>query len=158
MSDVIDGVLYRGEILSSDELAKCSMSGSMTVQLEAAPGIYFVGLDTPRARATKSLECIAILVSRVVGESLLILYDSRIGERAARHYRQGSLVRAFSEQDEIYVELDDVGEPISNGAKYVLSELRADGEYETVCNAIELALAETKWISWPNLKNALLHG
>jgi hypothetical protein len=88
----------------------------------------------------EAFDGLAEFLSDRLGTSLVIRHDDRIGHRSSKLYRNGELVQAFGEDDELYVLLDEEGEPISDGERFSLRELDPDEEYETVKNAIQLGL------------------
>lgn len=124
----------------------------------------FEGLETPRSlglaavaedvwavyvRAGRDVpfdlpedEKIARTLSGRLGKALLVLYDDRCGLRHSALYEAGDMVRTFGEEDEIWVALDEQGQPDLDGARYRWEEIRddVDGEYETLVNAIDAGL------------------
>jgi hypothetical protein len=62
-------------------------------------------------------------------------------------------VRAFGEADELFVPLDEEGEPIVFAEPLLAEELSEDLEYETIANAIQLGLGAMGAGAWDELFN-----
>lgn len=81
------------------------------------------------------------------GTALLIRFDTREGKRSSTVFRQGAISQVFSDVDELWVMLDDEGEPTEDGKRFTTAErdlLHANDperyEFETAVNAVELGL------------------
>jgi hypothetical protein len=75
------------------------------------------------------------------GKLMTVLWDERIGLRAAVAYLASGERLKFGADEELYVELDDEGIPVLNGKVYSLKEVEActeDREFQTCKNAVEL--------------------
>ncbi len=103
------------------------------------------------AAFTDRTEALAEGLSEVVGRALLVRYDSRIGHRSACVYEHGNRVRTFGEDDELFVPLDEEGEPILSADPVTRSEFEDGEEYETVRNAIEQGLDALGVAEWDSL-------
>ena len=87
-------------------------------------------------------EKIAITLSQRLGTALLVLYDNRCGSRFAALYARGIHVREFGESDELWVALDEEGEPLVSGRRFRWGDIKDDhdGEYDCIRNAIDAGL------------------
>ena len=59
--------------------------------------------------------------------------------------------KAFEEADEVYVLLDEDGEPLVDGERLKLAGMDSDQEYDTIENAIELGLQSLGSGDWEKL-------
>lgn len=105
-------------------------------------------------------EALAEQLSKFFGKSLLVLYDDRVGFRYAALYERGDFARAYSDADEIWVLLDDKGEPLREGQRFAWHEIGDDSEneYECILTNIDLGLAEltkSSKVRLPDLKSVL---
>jgi hypothetical protein len=87
-------------------------------------------------------EKVACRLSWGLGKALLVLYDDRCGLRFSALYEKGDLASEFGPSDEIWVALDERGEPDLDGERYRWEEIEDDeeGEYETIINSIDAGL------------------
>ena len=92
------------------------------------------------AAFTREIDGLAEHLSNVTGRALVLRYDSRLGHRSSRLYIDGRQIRAFGEDDELFVPLDDDGEPVLSARPVRRDEFEAGAEYETVRNAIQLGM------------------
>lgn len=75
------------------------------------------------------------------GELLAVIWDDRVGLRASSFHQLSGERLAFGDADELFVELNDAGEPVLDGPIYSFAEIEScteDKEFETYRNAIEL--------------------
>jgi hypothetical protein len=84
-------------------------------------------------------------ISTEFNKILLVKYDDRIGYRQSFLYVEGILKNEFTAKDEIWVLLDEEGEPLLD--KYfssiqVENDDDEENEYQTLYNSIELGLNE----------------
>lgn len=109
---------------------------------------------------SKDIFEIAVYLSTKLETVLLIRYDSRISYRSSTLYREGKKIKEFSEEDELFVPLDEDGEPLTDNQRLKQSDFLPDEEYETVMNAIQLGLESInidpgKWEKLVDLINTL---
>jgi len=90
-------------------------------------------------------------LSQLLGRALVVRFDSRIGHRSSALFEHGSLSRAFGEQEELFVPLDERGEPTAGAAPVRRWERDPDAEYETSKNAIQLGLEALGAGEWEQL-------
>lgn len=153
MSEVFEGIAYAGPHVSTLNVEQ----RNEMVPYELAPGRHLLAALPARGPFSKATDRHAALLSEQVGSTVLIRYDTRIGHRSAVIYRNAAVERSYGEKDEIYVELDKTGEPILAGKRFRVDELQPEDEYETISNAIQLALEETGVMSWPEFMAILEH-
>jgi hypothetical protein len=79
-------------------------------------------------------------LSRTFGSALLVQYDDRIGLREAVVYRAGEPTHRFGLSDELWVPLDELGNPRRDVPHVRTVELDPAEEYETVVSAIDHGL------------------
>lgn len=91
---------------------------------------------------SSEIEYVASQISLSFSKALLIRYDDRVGYRESIVFQKGYSIKRFDLADEIWVMLDDGGEPIVNGKQFTIEQIEDDDddEYETICNAIQLGL------------------
>jgi hypothetical protein len=152
MSEVFSGVviavpLERVKMEYSDVFAHQILhTGSIPV------GLTLISYKPERNNIDrKKVYELAMLFSKKLGKTLAIYYDSRIGLRASDYFSNGEHIRSFGQNDELYVQLDEDGEPNDLGKRFKYSELLPDDEYETIENAIELGLKELGQNKWTGL-------
>ncbi|HXI13731.1 MAG TPA: hypothetical protein VNM92_13970 [Thermoanaerobaculia bacterium] len=102
---------------------------------------------------SKRSEELAARISTKASRALLVRYDSRAGFRASVAFRDGSELMRYGPDDELYVPLDNDGEPRSDVPPATLSDLDPEEEYETAVNAIELGLREIDGPPWSVLRS-----
>jgi hypothetical protein len=106
-------------------------------------------------RFAEEMDEIAVGLSTRLGAVLVFEYDSRVGHRASRVYKDGELTATFGEADELWVPLDEQGYPILTADRLHTGELLNDVEYETVENAINLGLKTVGAGDWSDLHDFL---
>ena len=110
-----------------------------------------------QADFTFKMDGVAEHLSITFGFALLVRYDDRIGHRSSAYIVDGRLQSSYGEEDEIWVLLDDNGEPLLSGPRFHTSELDPDPdvEYETIENAIQLGLKDFGAGDWEILHAAM---
>ena len=88
------------------------------------------------------MEYVASQVSVLFYQAILVRYDDRVGYRESIIFQEGYPIKSFNSADEIWVMIDENGEPIDNGEKFTIEQIEDDDdeEYETIYNAIQLGL------------------
>ncbi|MGB3641328.1 MAG: hypothetical protein WBA39_27690 [Rivularia sp. (in: cyanobacteria)] len=91
---------------------------------------------------SSEMEYVASQISIIFSKAILVRYDDRVGYRESILFQEGLPLKTFDLADEIWVMLDENGEPIVNGLKFRIEQIEDDDdeEYETICNAIQLGL------------------
>ena len=82
-------------------------------------------------------------------------YDNQVGARWSALYENGKLTTEFTAAAEVYVELDEDGNPALSGPRCHADDLVDGVEYETVENAIQRGLASLGRGSWTTLKRVI---
>lgn len=104
------------------------------------------------AEFSNTTNWLAEKLSRPLAQTLLVRYDSRIGHRSSVLYVNGALKREFGMKDELFVPLNEDGEPILTAPRLRFTELNPEEEYETIENAIQLGLTELGDGNWSDIK------
>ncbi len=100
---------------------------------------------------SEAMDRIVSNVSKSIGRSLLVRYDSRTGHRSATLYDRGEVEGDFGPDDELFVPLDEEGDPVRAAVPLPRAALDPDEEYETHRNAIELGISALGVGTWPAL-------
>jgi hypothetical protein len=144
MSEVFEGV-----VVSADESALRGAFNDLHSHLalrltRLSPsifGIYRFEYTEGRLFDLPELEQIAQLLSRKFDSALVVFYDNRAHAMGSALYSGGRLSREFGEADEIWVGLDEDGEPALDGPKYHGDDLPEDfDEGECIRTAIDTGL------------------
>lgn len=143
MSEIFEGVVTRGKVLMP-------LTGGFDVR---SLGEFSIVGNTTRS-FTNVVESIASVLSIQVGEAVLVRFDSRVGHRSSAVFINGEKIEEYGPEDELYVALDDEGDPVSDSELLRLSELQSDEEYETAVNAIERGLNRIGF-SWARLREMI---
>jgi hypothetical protein len=103
------------------------------------------------------LQIIAAMLSDRCSGVLVIQIDTRVGHRYCVYFRDGDPVEAFGVDRELYVPLDDRGEPDWNAPKVAYADLDPDpkAEYATAVHAIDLGLKRLGTGTWPAVLRCL---
>ena len=72
--------------------------------------------------------------------SVALVYDNRVGLEDAHVFQNGGRCSVFGEQDEIWVPLDDLGEPLIDSQGVTAGDLDPSREYDVLHSAIDLGL------------------
>ena len=88
------------------------------------------------------MEYVASQISVILSKAILIRYDDRVGYRESTVFQEGYPIKSFNLNDEIWVMLDEDGQPIIDGKQFTIEQIADDDddEYETIYNAIQLGL------------------
>ena len=158
MSEVFEGLICNNPI---EEIRREIRRKDLELQLiieEFVDSSSIVYRNDTRAdaRFTTELDNLAVSLSILSGgDALLVRYDSRIGYRASILYVNGNPIESFDESKELFVLLDETGEPLLNSQLYTLDQLQPDEEYETGLNAIELGLQRFGKGDWNHIKKVI---
>jgi hypothetical protein len=108
---------------------------------ELAPQVLVLYLSKPRAIIDDALmPRIAREVSIHTGRALAVLYDNQIGWRSAYFYQYGTFIKEYTEDDELWVILQEDGTPQPEGQPLSIYELATDQEYDCLVSAIDAGL------------------
>jgi hypothetical protein len=153
MSEVFEGIVCKR---SATDVKSALMSDNFAANLVIEPftlhGCIVTKPPVAPTRTFSSMEPIALWLSRQFDSVLLVRYDSRVGVRYSALFQLGVETQRFDRETEMYVPLDDAGEPLLDANWRRFSELDPNAEYETVQNAIELGFEVFGYGSWPELK------
>jgi hypothetical protein len=147
MSYVLEGIILPvAESVATDEAAKCGILFDVLrlddeISILARPGRP--AFDDAVSVFARRLSC----HMRVV---LLVRWDDRVGVRESRIFHDGSQTHQFTNDDELYVMLNDDGMPLRDGRRYQESEFDdlPDEEFEVFQNALELGCEQSAFCSW----------
>ncbi|MEM7717149.1 MAG: hypothetical protein AAF349_26970 [Cyanobacteria bacterium P01_A01_bin.68] len=90
---------------------------------------------------SSDLDSVASQISEIFSQAILIRYDDRIGYRESIIFEKGVPVKQFNLADEIWVMLDEDGNPILDSQQFTIDQIEEDDEeYETIYNAIQLGI------------------
>lgn len=147
MSEVFEGIVVNAGVVLPD-----SLSMPMAASEIVGGAIVLYRIDERAAAAfSPRVDELASFLSRGGGRCLVVRYDSRIGHRSSTLYVDGSLKEAFDERSELFVRLDDVGEPILTEPPITRGGFLPGEEYETAVNAIQLGLSAFGDGEWNSL-------
>jgi hypothetical protein len=96
------------------------------------------------------LEIVAAMLSSRCSGVLLLQIDTRVGHRYCVYYRNGDPVEAFGVERELYVPLNDQGQPDWDAPRVAYVDLDPDpnAEYATVVHAVDLGLKRLGTGTW----------
>jgi hypothetical protein len=94
---------------------------------------------------------LASLLSARMGRSVLFRYDSGTCYRYSARYEEGELAEEFNLDDELWVELNDEGDPDPARGVFTNREFEKGTEYETQKNAVQLGLDTIGFADWKGL-------
>ncbi len=153
MSEVFEGVVIPLRVGEPSTTIEGIVSDLPLTTMRVTPDAVVLFRTDPRVAAAFSpgIDELAAEASMAVGHALAVRYDSRIGHRSAVLFRDGQSVRRFGEDDELFVPLDDDGEPIRTASPLGLGELDSNLEYETISNAIQQGLDALGVGAWRQL-------
>jgi hypothetical protein len=98
-------------------------------------------LSNPRAIIDDALmPHIAREISIHIGRALAVLYDNQIDWRSAYYYENGTFIKEYTEDDELWVILQEDGTAQHEGQPLRIHELAADQEYDCLVSAIDAGL------------------
>jgi hypothetical protein len=98
------------------------------------------------------IERLAEQLAERLGAATVVRYDSRIGHRSSIAFRRGQPPQSYGPEHELFVPLDDEGEPRSDVEPVTFKERDPSEEYETATNAIEHGLRVIGGPEWSNLR------
>ena len=152
MSEIFEGILSPAQATSFAE-ARGRECGLVLETQEIGDGLTAVYRSDPRQEATFSskMDELAAEVSRRGGRVLLARFDSRVGKRSSAIFEDGERRQVFGEADELYVPLDERGDPVGDAPPLTLAMLDPKEEYETIQNALQLGLRALGRGSWDEL-------
>lgn len=153
MSEIFEGIVVPvGEgsalQLSPDVVDELSL---VTRTLGSDASVVFRSDPRGSAAFTAAIDEVASEMSRQAGSALVVRFDSRIGHRSSSLYCDGRQVQLFGNQGELFVPLDEKGQPVLSATPIRREDLELDVEYETISNAIQQGLHALGAGSWSEL-------
>lgn len=148
MSEIFEGVLVAAGIKELRYL------NEQALELSAlSSGVSVVFRDDARSKLqfAEAIEDLARMLSAKYSRALVVRYDSRIGHRSSEVMDGGRCVASYGENDELFVPLDEDGEPLDDATPIRRENLLQGEEYETKVNAIQLGLNHVEWNVWNEL-------
>jgi hypothetical protein len=94
---------------------------------------------------------LASLLSSHFGQSLMFRYDSGTCYPYSGRFEGGELVCEYSLDDELWVELNEEGDPDPSRGVFTNDEFKKGVEYETQKNAVQLGLESIGLTDWRTL-------
>jgi hypothetical protein len=142
MSEVFEGVITRAPanaVCSTLELALVSLALRIS-ELSGLASVVYRNDSRQSSTFAEEMDRLAKTLSDKLSKAVLVRYDSRIGHRSATLYVKGALNQRFGRDDELFVPLDNAGNPMMSSSPIHFLEFVEGEEYETIQNAIELVL------------------
>jgi hypothetical protein len=128
---------------------------------ELAPHVLVLYFSNPRTIIDDALmPRIARELSVHTGRALAVLYDNQIDWRSAYFYENGTFIKECTEDDELWVILDEDGTPQREGRPLHIHELAANQEYDCLVSAIDAgihALGVGDRVSSEHIKQAVCY-
>jgi hypothetical protein len=143
MSEMYEGVVVAGNPEQVRQAFR-TLASLLTLRLVClVDEVFGVWRVAERADpfSTLEVENVAAHLSAVLDSTALaVFYDNSCGVRAAVLYEHGQPSREFGQDDELWVLLDEEGEPLVEGSKFRPDELREDEEYTCLWSAMHAGL------------------
>ncbi|OUL27871.1 hypothetical protein BV378_08955 [Nostoc sp. RF31YmG] len=143
MSNVFEAIICAIDFARANNLL-ATISSELTLEVvkinETLSVIYRVEQNRPKLIFDRQIEYLASQLSLEISAVLVARYDSRIGHRSSIVFKEGLPIYSFDENDEIWVLLNEEGNPLIDGENFSINSMKDDEEYETICNAIQLGL------------------
>jgi hypothetical protein len=108
-----------------------------------------------RPDAWEEMNELADELSLLFDSSLVLHYDDQCGEKISVLSRQGEPVRGFGDEDEIWVPMDDDGNPNLDAPRYPGNAIPEDEECDCIRNAIDAGLEEAGFDDWLTTRGLL---
>ena len=142
MSESYEAIIFRSADAQPVELFRHHAGAQFTARLVhlggATFGIYRVAPTAPLD--VDAIETVAASVSTSVGVSLSVFYDNQCGVRCSSLFKNGERSASFGETDELWVPLDDSGQPRTDQPPTSAPDWNSGEEYERVRDGIDAGL------------------
>lgn len=159
-------MVYEAIVLCGDDGAVQhafdALSSALAFRLLRFPAGGFAVLCVPRESgrnfASNEVDRLAAALSIEFGTTLAVHYDDRCGMKVGRQFRTGELVREVGEADEVWVQLDEQGEPLTDGPRFAGDGIPPGVECDCIRQAIDAGLETAGFSAWLNaaaLRNAV---
>jgi hypothetical protein len=154
MSEVFEGIIVKAALQAVEEFFKGHPAADLFTISPLQSGLTVAYLRSPRVPSLTDIEMerLAMELSRKFLVALLVDYDSRASYRAATVYNNGVQREKFGENDEMFVPLNEKGEPILDSRPIKVGEFVQGEEYEATLNSIELGFSSFGDGSWRGFK------
>jgi hypothetical protein len=143
MSVVFEGILISGQV--SEDFITAQIPDNPVISVVSLENdLFLLYKDEVNPIFSEEIDSIAQNTAMHSCEALAIRYNNKTGIRQSIFY-DSTGKKTFGKEEEIYVLLDDEGEPLRDGKQFKYDELDTlddEEEYETLYNAIELGLIE----------------
>ena len=139
MSERYEAIIFRSADPQPVELFR-RHAGQLTARLIHLGGAAF-GIYRVAGRGTSfdadAIEDVAAAVSTSVGVSLAVFYDNQCGVRFSTLFQNGLRSATFGEADELWVPLDESGQPRTDQPPTSAPAWAGGEEYERVRDGID---------------------
>jgi hypothetical protein len=155
MSVIFEAVVLEGDLPAIRE-AVDSLRVPLDLDLYQADERGFViltSLGPGRLFNWEDVDRLAASLSIVFGTTLAVHYDDRGGVTVACLYREGAAVREFADADEVWVPMDDNGNPREDGPRYPGDHLPLDEECDCILQAIDVGIEAAGFGGWMTLSD-----
>jgi hypothetical protein len=119
------------------------------IPLDGASLVYWEMPD--RRSFGEHAKHLASLLSARLGQSLLFRYDSGTCYRYSARFEGGELADEYTLDDELWVELNEKGDPDPSRGVFTNREFKKGADYETQKNAVQLGLDTIGFSDWKGL-------
>ena len=158
MSEVIEAIVVRQPTQVVANVLKCCE------EIPDSKSLHVLPLDdasliyrkiTNRRSFGNDANVLAALLSDRLSQSLLFRYDSGTCFRYSAVFVRNKLTEEYTLDDELWVELDEEGDPDPSRGVLTIDKLKKGVEYETQKNAVQLGLDAIGVKNWKGLLQQL---
>jgi hypothetical protein len=142
MSDLYEAVITIADLETAHSAFR-SLSSSLYLRLiRLAERLYAVHRIATRNAPfdEAAINDAAAQISNSCGQSLAVFYDNRCDINCCNLFRKGTHVGSFGKRDELWVLLDNSGQPIIDGDQFTVDQLEDDEEYGCIQSGIDAGL------------------
>lgn len=143
MSEFYEGIVVQGE-RTAVRRAFDTLRSPLTFRLvhlgSSVFGIYRVATRSDRF----DMEALLTAAKHMAGQldaALAVFYDNRVGVRTTALVDERG-IREFGEADELWVPLDEDGEPMRDAQRLRSHELEPEGEYDCITSTLDMGLEQ----------------
>ncbi|MBV6626708.1 MAG: hypothetical protein KI793_27855 [Rivularia sp. (in: Bacteria)] len=145
MSCIFEAILFKANFEQIKDNINQEISTNLKLRLDKINDDFscFHVVENSRIFSSESeIDCVASQISIICSQALLIRYEGRVAYRESTVFQEGYPIKKFDLDDEIWVMVDENGEPIINGKQFRVEQIEDDDdeEYETIYNAIGLGI------------------
>jgi hypothetical protein len=155
MSVIFEAVVLEGDLPAIRE-AFDSLRVPLALTLYQADERGFViltSLAPGRLFNWEAVDRLAASLSILFGTTLSVHYDDRGGVNVACLFREGAVVKEFADADEVWVPLDDDGNPREDGPHYSGDRLPPDEECDCILQSIDVGIEAVGFGRWMSLSD-----